>query len=37
MIIEDEHQLPDGIVSCLNREDYLCEQAFTCPVQRIVS
>lgn len=29
LIIEDEHQLSDGIVSFLNREDYLCEQAFT--------
>lgn len=29
LIIEDERQLSDGIVSYLNREDYLCEQAFT--------
>ena len=29
LIIEDEHQLSDSIVSYLNREDYLCEQAFT--------
>lgn len=29
LIIEDERQLSDSIVSYLNREDYLCEQAFT--------
>lgn len=29
LIIEDEHELSDSIVSFLNREDYLCEQAFT--------
>ena len=29
LIIEDEHQLSESIVSYLNREDYLCEQAFT--------
>lgn len=29
LIIEDEHQLSDSIVSFLGREDYLCEQAFT--------
>ena len=29
LIIEDEHQLSDSIVSYLNREDYLCEQTFT--------
>ena len=29
LIIEDERQLSDGIVSYLGREDYLCGQAFT--------
>lgn len=29
LIIEDEHQLSDSIVSFLGHEDYLCEQAFT--------
>lgn len=29
LIIEDERQLSDDIVSYLAREDYLCEQAFT--------
>lgn len=29
LIIEDERQLSDSIVSYLNHEDYLCEQAFT--------
>lgn len=29
LIIEDEKQLSDSIVSFLDREDYLCEQAFT--------
>lgn len=29
LIIEDERELSDGIVSFLNREDYLCEQAFS--------
>lgn len=29
LIIEDEHQLSDSIVSYLAREDYLCEQAFS--------
>lgn len=29
LIIEDERQLSDSIVSYLGREDYLCEQAFT--------
>ena len=29
LIIEDEQELSDGIVSFLNREDYLCEQAFS--------
>lgn len=29
LIIEDERQLSNGIVSYLGREDYLCEQAFT--------
>lgn len=29
LIIEDERQLSDSIVSYLNREDYLCEQAFS--------
>lgn len=29
LIIEDERQLSDSIVSHLSREDYLCEQAFT--------
>lgn len=29
LIVEDERQLSDGIVSYLDREDYLCEQAFT--------
>jgi DNA-binding response OmpR family regulator len=29
LIIEDEKELSDSIVSFLNREDYLCEQAFT--------
>lgn len=29
LIIEDERQLSDNIVSYLGREDYLCEQAFT--------
>lgn len=29
LIIEDERQLSDSIVSYLSREDYLCEQAFT--------
>ncbi len=29
LIIEDERQLSDSIVSFLSREDYLCEQAFT--------
>lgn len=29
LIIEDEHQLSDSIVSYLGREEYLCEQAFT--------
>lgn len=30
LIIEDEHALSDSIVSYLAREEYLCEQAFTC-------
>ncbi len=30
LIIEDERQLSDDIVSYLNRDGYLCEQAFTC-------
>lgn len=29
LIVEDEKQLSDGIVSYLGKEDYLCEQAFT--------
>ncbi|MDD2628293.1 MAG: response regulator transcription factor [Clostridia bacterium] len=29
LIIEDERELSDSIVSYLNHEDYLCEQAFT--------
>lgn len=29
LIIEDERELSNGIVSFLNREDYLCEQAFS--------
>ncbi len=29
LVIEDEHQLSDSIVSFLGREDYLCEQAFS--------
>lgn len=29
LIIEDEHQLSDSIVSFLGHEDYLCEQAFS--------
>lgn len=29
LIIEDQRQLSDSIVKFLNREDYLCEQAFT--------
>lgn len=29
LIVEDERQLSDGIVSYLGREDYRCEQAFT--------
>lgn len=29
LIVEDERQLSDGIVSYLTREDYHCEQAFT--------
>lgn len=29
LIIEDERQLSDSIVSFLSREDYLCEQAYT--------
>ena len=29
LIIEDEQQLSDGIVSYLSNENYLCEQAFT--------
>lgn len=29
LIVEDERQLSDGIVSYLDQEDYLCEQAFT--------
>lgn len=29
LIVEDERQLSDGIVSYLDREDYICEQAFT--------
>ena len=29
LIIEDEHQLSDSIVSYLSKEDYLCEQTFT--------
>lgn len=29
LIIEDEKDLSESIVSFLNREDYLCEQAFT--------
>lgn len=29
LIVEDERELSDGIVSFLNKEDYLCEQAFT--------
>lgn len=29
LIIEDEQQLSDSIVSYLGREEYLCEQAFT--------
>lgn len=28
LIIEDEHELSDSIVSFLGQEDYLCEQAF---------
>ena len=28
LIVEDERQLSDGIVSYLGQEDYLCEQAF---------
>lgn len=31
LIIEDEHQLSDSIVSFLNQEDYLCEQPFLFP------
>ena len=29
LIIEDERELSNGIVSFLNREEYLCEQAFS--------
>ena len=29
LIIEDERQLSESIVRYLDREDYLCEQAFT--------
>lgn len=29
LIIEDEHELSDNIVRYLDKEDYLCEQAFT--------
>lgn len=29
LIIEDERQLSDSIISYLAKEDYLCEQAFT--------
>ena len=29
LIIEDEKELSDGIVSYLGKEDYLCEQSFT--------
>ena len=29
LIIEDEKELSDSIVSYLGKEDYLCEQAFT--------
>lgn len=29
MIVEDERELSDSIVSFLCREDYLCEQAFS--------
>lgn len=29
LIIEDEHQLSDSIMSYLDKEDYICEQAFT--------
>ena len=29
LIVEDERELSDGIVSYLHRDDYLCEQAFT--------
>lgn len=30
LIIEDERDLSGNIVRYLGREDYLCEQAFTC-------
>ena len=30
LIVEDERELSDSIVSFLCREDYLCEQAFSC-------
>ncbi len=29
LIVEDEKELSDSIVSYLNQENYLCEQAFT--------
>ena len=29
LIVEDERELSDSIVNFLNREDYLCEQAFS--------
>lgn len=29
LIIEDEHELSDSITSFLNKDDYLCEQAFS--------
>ena len=29
LIVEDERELSDSIVSFLCREDYLCEQAFS--------
>ncbi|WP_418699272.1 response regulator transcription factor [Bacteroides sp.] len=31
LIVEDERELSDSIVNFLNREDYLCEQAFSVP------
>ena len=30
LIVEDERQLSDSIVSYLSQDDYRCEQAFTC-------